>query len=369
VCNVNTSLLAKGASSVRKFFRPDMGSYLVGMDNHASCCMSPHVDMFVSLDPCPGMFVRGIKGKIPVTGKGTMKLKLQSDKGNSTEELIPESLYIPNLEMVLMCPQHWSQVANDHFPEPHGTWSYQQGEEFVMEWRQRTLRKTIPWDKRTNTARFYTAPDTRRYRAFAERFDVKNRTSEKERVCYEAHTDWDANVISEDETDGGYWADAESDEETVTAHNTQRPRAHEENLADLFQNTPGFKARPAAIIDEDLEKLSCQDPQTELLRWHYRLGHLSFRRIKRMAELGILPRKLAEVNPPKCAGCLFGTMKNKPWRNKGKSPKGVGHLATAPGQMVSVDQLESSAAGFISQLKGKLTSRRYKAATIFVDNF
>jgi hypothetical protein len=108
-----------------------------------------------------------------------MKLRLQSDKGNSTEELIPESLYIPELEMVLMCPQHWSQVANDHFPEPHGTWSYQQGEEFVMEWRQRTLRKTIPWDKRTNTAQFYTAPDTRRYRAFAERFDVKNRTSKR----------------------------------------------------------------------------------------------------------------------------------------------------------------------------------------------
>jgi hypothetical protein len=102
VCNVNTLLLAKGASSVRKFFRPDTGSYLVGMDNHASCCMSPHLDMFVSLEPCPGVFVRGVKGKIPVTGKGTMKLKLQSDKGNSTEELIPESLYIPELEMVLM---------------------------------------------------------------------------------------------------------------------------------------------------------------------------------------------------------------------------------------------------------------------------
>jgi hypothetical protein len=37
--------------------------------------------------------------------------------------------------------------------------------------------------------------------------------------------------------------------------------------------------------------------------------------------------------------------------------------------MVSVDHLESSAAGFISQLKGKMTRRRYKAATIFVDNF
>jgi hypothetical protein len=94
-----------------------------------------------------------------------------------------------------------------------------------------------------------------------------------------------------------------------------------------------------AIICEDLEKLSCQDPQTEMLRWHYRLGNLSFQRIKRMAELGILPKKLAQVTAPKCAGCMFGAMNKKPWRIKGNKPKGVVHLATSPGQMVSVDQL------------------------------
>jgi hypothetical protein len=195
--------------------------------------------------------------------------------------------------MVLTCPQHWSQVANDHFPEPHGTCSYQQGGGFVMEWRQRTLRKNIPWDKCTNTARFYTAPDTQQYREFAERFDVRNKTPKRDRLCYEAHVDWDADVVSKDEADGGDWEGTDSDDETVAAHNTERPRANEENLSDLFRNTPRFKFRPAAIIDEDLEKLSCQDPHTEILRWHYKLGHLSFRRIKRMAELGILPKKLA----------------------------------------------------------------------------
>jgi hypothetical protein len=203
-----------------------------------------------------------------------------------------------------------------------------------MEWRQHTLRKTIPWDKRANTARFYTAPDTRQYRAFADQFDVKNNTSDPERVCYNAHVDWDANVVSEDEADGtGDWGGAKSDDKTLAAHNTERARANEENLSNLFRNTPGFKVRPAAIIDEDLERLACQDPQPAMLRWHYRLGHLSFRRIKRMAELGILPKKLAQVTPPKCVGCLFGNMTKKPWRNKGNKPEGVGHLATAPGQL------------------------------------
>jgi hypothetical protein len=126
-----------------------------------------------------------------------------------------------------------------------------------MEWRQCTLRKTIPWDKRTNTARFYTAPDTRQYRAFADQFDVKNKTAARERVCYDAHVDWEANVVLEDESDGtDDWGGAESDDETVAAQNTERRRTNEEKLSDLIRNTPGFKVCPNAIIDEDLERIS-----------------------------------------------------------------------------------------------------------------
>jgi hypothetical protein len=104
-----------------------------------------------------------------------------------------------------------------------------------MEGRHRTLRKTTPWDKRTNTARFYTAPDTRQHRAFADQFDVKNRRSERERVCYNAHVDWDANVVSEEKADRtGDWGGDESDDETAAAHNTERAGSNKENLSDLF---------------------------------------------------------------------------------------------------------------------------------------
>ncbi|KAL7483760.1 hypothetical protein ACHAW6_009398 [Cyclotella cf. meneghiniana] len=42
--------------------------------------------------------------------------------------------------------------------------------------------------------------------------------------------------------------------------------------------------------------------------------------------------------------------------------------ATRPGQVVSVDQMISTQPGFVAQLKGKLTTQLYKAATIFVDH-
>ena len=60
--------------------------------------------------------------------------------------------------------------------------------------------------------------------------------------------------------------------------------------------------------------------------------------------------------------------KKKPWRVK-RDNKHATKTVTQPGQVVSVDQLESNSLGLIAQLKGKLTQQRYKYATIFVDQF
>eukprot|EP00957_Ditylum_brightwellii_P150919 11491463-Ditylum_brightwellii.AAC.1 len=57
-------------------------------------------------------------------------------------------------------------------------------------------------------------------------------------------------------------------------------------------------------------------------------------------------------------------MTRKEWRIKTKQNKGQVKKATTPGQVVSVDQLESTTPGFVVQLKGILTIKRYKAATV-----
>eukprot|EP00957_Ditylum_brightwellii_P019970 1507774-Ditylum_brightwellii.AAC.1 len=43
--------------------------------------------------------------------------------------------------------------------------------------------------------------------------------------------------------------------------------------------------------------------------------------------------------------------------------------ATEPGQVISVDQLESTTLDFLAQLKGIFTTKCYKAATVFIDHF
>ena len=106
------------------------------------------------------------------------------------------------------------------------------------------------------------------------------------------------------------------------------------------------------------------------MRWHYGLGHMPlFNDLKKLAENGEISKKLAKMNPPKCAGCLFGNMTKVPWQTKSKESGKQVFKASRSGQVVSVDQMISTQPGFTAQLKGPLTKQRYKAATIFVDHF
>jgi hypothetical protein len=105
------------------------------------------------------------------------------------------------------------------------------------------------------------------------------------------------------------------------------------------------------------------------MQWHHRLGHLSFAKLKKLAILGEIPKRLAKVKPPVCAGCLFGAMTKIPWRGKEGASDHTVFEATAPGQIVSVNQMISTQVGFIAQLKGALTKKRYTAATVFTDHY
>ena len=111
------------------------------------------------------------------------------------------------------------------------------------------------------------------------------------------------------------------------------------------------------VIPEDPQPTSL-DPLDELLRWNYRLGDFPFDWVKQLAQTGQLPKRLLTSKKPFCAACQYGKMTRRPWRVKGDN-KDATKTATRPGQVVSVDQLESNSPGLIAQLKGKLTQQGY----------
>ncbi len=129
-----------------------------------------------------------------------------------------------------------------------------------------------------------------------------------------------------------------------------------------------FDSTPQLEDDEQHQHVAT-DNQAELMHWHHHLGHLLFSKLKKLAIIGKIPKQLAKVKPPVCAGCLFGTMTKVPWQGKeGKSDHKV-FMATKPGQIISVDQMISTQVGFIAQLKGGFTKKQYTVATVFMDHY
>jgi hypothetical protein len=171
------------------------------------------------------------------------------------------------------------------------------------------------------------------------------------------------NFDKEESVDGG----VESDDEMVKTSNLPAP--HEEEIpSDAICRGPlTFNSSPPPEEGEDVHLAAAND-QAELMRWHYRLGHLTFAKLKQLALNREIPKKLAKVTPPKCAGCLFGAMTKIPWRGKETKASHEVFIATKPGECVSVDQMASTEVGFFVQMKGKLTKRCYRCAMIFVNH-
>mmetsp|Transcript_7539 Transcript_7539/g.9692 ORF Transcript_7539/g.9692 Transcript_7539/m.9692 type:complete len:194 (-) Transcript_7539:502-1083(-) len=128
----------------------------------------------------------------------------------------------------------------------------------------------------------------------------------------------------------------------------------DENLSDFNSEVP----QATNNVTEPDEHTSATTPVGELVRWHHRLGHMSYKKLQLLAMMNLIPKELSKCKDPKCATCMYGKMTKKPWRTKGNQRKI--RTATIPGECVSIDPLQCSNQGFIAQLKGILTKRRFK---------
>ena len=124
-------------------------------------------------------------------------------------------------------------------------------------------------------------------------------------------------------------------------------------------------ALPNIIPDE--ESRQPVNEMSQLLALHHQYGHIPMRKLQEMAKQGILPRRLAKCDIPTCSACLFARATKRPWRGKTRRDADNDETPTAVGEVVSVDQLESPTPGLIAQMTGKLTTKRYKYATVYVD--
>ena len=126
------------------------------------------------------------------------------------------------------------------------------------------------------------------------------------------------------------------------------PPQQEEPSKITQQGPLTFDPSPLTKEAKDVQLLAA-NKQATLMRWHYRLNHLAFPKLKQLALNGKIPKKLAKVLSPKCAGCLFGAMTKLPWQGKETKADHEVFVATKPGECVLVDQMMSMEVGLYAQ--------------------
>jgi hypothetical protein len=126
------------------------------------------------------------------------------------------------------------------------------------------------------------------------------------------------------------------------------------------------------------------EAEKELSRWHFRLGHLSFRRIQFLMRSGALSasesaRRLHTacarlINPPMCAACQFSKQKQRsaPGTTRTVVRDRVDALRQdqlLPGQRISIDHFICATRGRLFGGRGKTEeTKMYKGGCIFVDS-
>ncbi|KAI2491142.1 hypothetical protein MHU86_23428 [Fragilaria crotonensis] len=147
---------------------------------------------------------------------------------------------------------------------------------------------------------------------------------------------------------------------------------------------PAAECLNSTITAVNDANFNISEPEKELLRWHYRLGHMGFQKIQFLMRSGVLTksnnkRKLHQAacsmtNLPKCAACQYGKQHRRPTPGRTstvvRDRAGIlkdGHLV--PGQQVSVDHFISSTKGRLFSSAGKsLDSELYIGGCLFNDH-
>ena len=259
----------------------------------------------------------------------------------------------------ILSPQHLAQQVDDHYQREEGTGALMTSKNITLFWAQRCFAKTVSLDTKTNMGLTTTASGAHSFHAFCATIKAPETVQPN---IFTTH------VIPDEEDESFQPKDPIKPPLSDTEEMADASGKLDDAITQKHPQTTRVDLGPITHVIPEEQELTSLDTHNELLHWHYRLGHLSFECIQQLACSGQLPKRLLTYKKPFCMACQYRKLTKRPWRVKGDD-KGTMKVATRPGQIVSVDQLESNTPGFIAQLKGKLTQQRYNYATVFVDQF
>ena len=155
------------------------------------------------------------------------------------------------------------------------------------------------------------------------------------------------------------------------------------NLPELKGSLPENEKRQVLALSGILQvtddaNRNLTGAQKELLKWHYRLGHVGFQWLQWLISSGRITvsnkNSLSKCSPPKCAACEYGKAMHRATESTTTIPKSEKEMELKqgdliPGQRISVDHYQSAVPGRFYSSRGSTTaSNKFHGGAIFVDH-
>ena len=324
--------------------------------------------------------VKGINGtSVSIIGQGTLSIHLPRPDGRQ-DTIQVEAVLVPSSPFNLI-PPHLLVAALKHSGFRVKYFKHDDKQYVINYYTRRDVQRTIriPLDDR-NLFTFHSAPGF-------QNFCRQTSTVNKDWAAFPGAT----HIISDDLSLDGETLAPPSPTPSPPNPDTNLIPPDDISIATSVnsaasipdavsvdsQQAPPDTPVPTEFCTEIPDPLPPEDPniaiyrrkQHRLLVLHERYGHLRFSVLRLLALSNLIPHELAGIDAPTCPGCAYGKAHRKPWRGKGIKNRRRILPATKPGQVVSIDQLESRTLGFVPTHRGTPTLSRYIGATIFVDHY
>jgi hypothetical protein len=377
VCNVNIDNPIRSDNTFDNeaialgVVRFDSDSVPIKVDNCCTQSMSHNINEFIrgTLKRVHYKKVKGFGNSITdITYIGTLRWVITDDDGVTHAFVVPNSFLVPNSGVKLLSPQHWAYEAKDNYPTVYGTWCATYKDRVILYWQQSKYKKTIYLDSnKGNVATMWTKGGVQFYNK------LQQVSSSMITACTtHVTTTPSPNTPSDDIFDDPnfqYVYSISHVSDTINSPSTDHVTIHEHTGSSIASSKNSMLAGdiPNVFDIQVSGRMGHQPPTAELLDLHHWMGHLSMRRLQKLAKEGILPKRLATCDVPICTGCIYGKMARNKWRTKGETST-IASTVKHAGDCISVDQLISNMPGLIAQLKESPTRERYRVATIFVDH-
>jgi hypothetical protein len=342
--------VAKG--DVLKLMHFDTDSYDILVDNCCSQSITNSLQDFIKPPKISDMWIRGLNGQtITQTKVGTVRWRIHDDAGRIHSILLPNTYYSPHAERRLLSPQHWAQIAKNG----RGTKCTTYHDAIILEWDNQKFKRTIPINHKTRNVGIITRPaEVTEYLQECEKYEKKHQV-----IAFPTNIEKDDElpVVTGDE------------EELAENDTTSTQLIQSEGVETKERSSPvqiGFDETQNEIVDEHPTFL---DDVQEYMQWHYRLNHASHVVMIKLANKKMLPQRITQIlkkmekqrsKPPMCNDCYCASAARTPWRTKptkddNKKLDRISKLK--PGEIVAVDQLESSVPGLLGQITGIPTTQ------------